>query len=253
MTQIAEGNARPLDAGEYAAIVEGTRASIAAHLPPGASYAAVSRGDEALLGVEGRLGSHFPRAESGSYAGHHPPDSATAIAHLEELRAAGVRYLAIPASSRWWLDHYEEFAHHLRSRYVEIAADEACTVYSLEPADPGTADVVAPALAQVRLVRFLDALLPPACTVLIAGGAWAGLEIPERTVRCLDGDCSAALAAVEAARRWPELAYAVVPAGMADGWVSELLAVLKRREAPIASRASLAFIFDLSNPPTIDD
>ncbi len=254
MTPVAESDVRRLGPGEYAAIVEGTRAAIAAHLPAGASYAAVSRGDDALLGVDGRLGSHFPRAESGSYAGHHPPDSAAAIAHLEELRATGIHYLAIPASSRWWLSHYEEFAGYLRSRYVELAADEACTLFSLQPSDPETGDVAVPTLSRVRLVRFLDALLPPACTVLVAGGAWAGLEIPERTVRCLEGDCSAALAAIEAARRSPELAYAVVPAARADGWESELLAVLERGEAPIARRESLALIFDLSQPPApIDD
>lgn len=248
MTPISETGARPLEAGEYAAIVEGTRAAIAAQLPASASYAVVSRGDEDLLAVEGRLGSHFPRAENGSYAGHHPPDSAAAIAHLEELRATGVRYLAIPASSAWWLDHYAEFAEHLRGRYTELAADGACTLFSLEAPETPAADSAVPAPVQVRVARFLDALLPPSCTVLVAGAAWAGLELPERTVHCLEPDCSAAIAAVEAARRAPELAYAVVPTAWADGWESELLGVLESREAPIARRASLASIFDLSQP-----
>jgi hypothetical protein len=250
MTPITETNARPLDAGQYAAIVEGTRAALAAHLPPSASYAVVSRGDDALLAVEGRLGSHFPRAENGSYAGHHPPDSAAAIAHMEELRATGIRFLAIPASSHWWLDHYADFTSHLRSRYVELAADETCTLFSLETPDSpaaGSGDLVVPAPVQVRLARFLDALLPPACTVLIAGRAWGGLELPDRTIQCLELDCSAALAAIEAARHSQELAYAVLPTRWADGWVSELLAVLEGREAPLAERAALASIFDLSN------
>ena len=46
------------------------------------------------------------------YAGHHPADSEAAIHHLEDLRAAGRAYL-VPATSSWWLDHYDDFRNHL--------------------------------------------------------------------------------------------------------------------------------------------
>ncbi len=50
--------------------------------------------------------AHFPQDASGGYAGHHPHDSATAIAELEELRRRGAEYLVLPATARWWLDFY---------------------------------------------------------------------------------------------------------------------------------------------------
>ena len=46
----------------------------------------------------------------------------------------------MPATASWWLDHYEDFAEHLRGR---CAATELgfCTIYRLAP-------VAAPALEE---------------------------------------------------------------------------------------------------------
>ena len=53
-------------------------------LPPDATVLVVSNGDDELskLGAA-RRGWHFPQMEDGTYAGHHPGDSAEAIAHLQ--------------------------------------------------------------------------------------------------------------------------------------------------------------------------
>ena len=66
-------------------------------LPAGARVLVVSRGDEDIVDFARHRGEHFPQAEDGRYAGHHPADSAEAIAHLEALREAGAEYLVIPA------------------------------------------------------------------------------------------------------------------------------------------------------------
>ena len=42
----------------------------------------MSKGDERLLAFNGRTGWHFLRNDKGLYAGHHPADSAAAIAAL---------------------------------------------------------------------------------------------------------------------------------------------------------------------------
>src|SRR5947207_9448029 len=85
-------------------------------IPPGASVLVASKGDEALLEIEGdRRAWHFPLSETGVYAGHHFADSAAAIAQLEKLRRQGARYFVLPEPSYWWLDHYQEFSDHLEA------------------------------------------------------------------------------------------------------------------------------------------
>jgi hypothetical protein len=251
MAPIAERNRRALAAEEYAALVARTREVVCAHVPPGAAVAIVSRGDDALLALDGRSGWHFPRSANGTYAGHHPSDGHAAVAHLEEVRASGAGYLVLPDSARWWLDHYEPLAFHLRERCTLLADDDACAIWALErqeiaptaaPAAPAPPD----ALGGARLRRFLDALLPERCRVLVARHEWHGLELRERAVLALPDGTQPTLAALAAQRAGEEPAYVVVPlAGDPPGWIGELLAELERAHAPLACRERLVAVFDL--------
>jgi hypothetical protein len=75
---------------------------------------------------------HFPQTEDGVYAGHHPADSAEAIAHLESLRAKGAGYLLIPKPAFWWLEYYSQFKDHLERQYSPSVRDsETCLVFNL--------------------------------------------------------------------------------------------------------------------------
>ena len=117
---------------QYAGLVEDVRACIRTHVPPGAVVLVVSKGDEDLVRVEGYRGWHFPRDEWGSYAGHHPGSSAEAIGHLRHLYGLGARYLVIPASAAWWLDHYRELADVLASAHRQVVSLEGvCIIYEL--------------------------------------------------------------------------------------------------------------------------
>jgi glycosyltransferase involved in cell wall biosynthesis len=98
---------------------------------PGATVLVVSRGDDAIVTVEGRVGAHFPQAPDGRWAGYHPADSDTAIRHLETLRERGARYLAVPSSSFWWLHHYRDLTTHLEGRYRRIHSGEHVVVFDL--------------------------------------------------------------------------------------------------------------------------
>jgi GT2 family glycosyltransferase len=92
----------------YRDLIERIRAVVDRDLPPDATVLVVSNGDDELLKLgANRRGWHFPQMEDGTYAGHHPGDSAEAIAHLEALQAKGGEFLLIPETSLWWLEHYD--------------------------------------------------------------------------------------------------------------------------------------------------
>jgi hypothetical protein len=115
-------------------------------IPRNARVLVVSKGDEALVDVDGWDAWHFPRGEGGGYAGYYPADSAEAIAHLEGLRVQGAQYLVFPRTSFWWLDHYPEFRVHLEQRYPRLPVPgDACHVFSLTSRedDPRGAEIVA--------------------------------------------------------------------------------------------------------------
>jgi GT2 family glycosyltransferase len=126
-------------ATHYRALVDRIREVVAAELPPDATVAVVSNGDDMLLELDGRTAWHFPRLPDGTYAGYHPADSAEAIADLDELRTRGARYLVVPDTSRWWLDYYEELAAHLTEQSESVVRlEEVCTVFRLGDRVPST-------------------------------------------------------------------------------------------------------------------
>jgi hypothetical protein len=131
-----------VDAAEYEELVNVAGEVSAASIPPGASAAVVSNGDERLLRAPGRTFHHFPCSDDGrcTHLGHNPEDSAEAVAMLESLRGAG--FLVVPATAFWWLSYYGEFRAHLAERYREVPLprEDACVVFDLAGRKPaGTA------------------------------------------------------------------------------------------------------------------
>lgn len=124
---------RPFEASRrlgYRRLIERIRAEVADAVPAEASVLVVSRGDRALLELDGCEAQHFPQDGRGGYLGHHPRDSDDAVDRLESLREAGAEYLVLPSTAYWWLDHYARFARHLRARYPAIESG-ACTIFGL--------------------------------------------------------------------------------------------------------------------------
>lgn len=80
-------------------------------VPPDACVGAVTKWDPTLLKLSGRRGRNFPdrRALPDGY----PRDGATAVAHLDAQRRAGLSHLAFTSASLWWLEHYPELAGRL--------------------------------------------------------------------------------------------------------------------------------------------
>ncbi len=119
------------DAG-YRRLTRRIREVVREALPRDACIAVVSKGDDELLDLYGRVAWHFPQAADGRYGGYYPKRSLSVIAHLETLRARGADYLLFPATALWWLDEYPNFRAHLAHRYRRLVTNEdTCIVYSL--------------------------------------------------------------------------------------------------------------------------
>jgi GT2 family glycosyltransferase len=102
-------------------------------VPTGATALVISRGDDQLVQLNGRRALHFPQAEDGGWAGHHPSGSVEAVEHLEALRLQGAHYLVVPPAYLWWLRHYEGFREHLEHNCERLTVDDrAGVIYRLD-------------------------------------------------------------------------------------------------------------------------
>ena len=167
----------------YQQLVARVRQVVRQSVPPGATIAVVSKGDDALLKLDGLNAWHFPRRDDGVYVGHHPADSAAAIAHLEKLKDKGADFLLIPQTAFWWLDHYREFGAHLDAKAkLLVRHEDTCAIFALRETSGGRSEKASQrntehrAFAQFR--QFLSLLLPPdARTLIVSKGDPALLEI----------------------------------------------------------------------------
>jgi GT2 family glycosyltransferase len=108
------------------------REAVAGAVPADSTVLVISRGDEELLRLDGRRALHFPQAEDGGWAGHHPADSAEAIEQLERLREQGAGFLVVPPAYLWWLTYYGGLSEHLDRNYEPVVSDErAGAIYRL--------------------------------------------------------------------------------------------------------------------------
>jgi hypothetical protein len=115
----------------YASTVAHVREVVRGAVPQDATILVVSKGDDALVQLDGRRASHFPQDDGGGYAGHYPADSAAAIAHLQALLAKGANYLLFPSTAFWWLEHYREFETYLERVHLRIWRDDRCVLFKL--------------------------------------------------------------------------------------------------------------------------
>jgi glycosyltransferase involved in cell wall biosynthesis len=107
------------------------REFVRAATPPDATVLVVSKGDNALLKLDGRHSWHFPRGHQGVYAGCYPADSAEAVAHLESLIAQGAEFLVFPNAAFWWLEYYGGFREYLDENHSRVLANGTCIIFEL--------------------------------------------------------------------------------------------------------------------------
>lgn len=101
-----------------------------ARLDPSVPFLVVSKGDPALVAIDGIRAEHFPQGPDGTWLGWHPPDGADVRARLDACRAKGRHYLAIPEVSLWWLDHYDGLRAYLSEHYrLVVREDDTCLIW----------------------------------------------------------------------------------------------------------------------------
>jgi GT2 family glycosyltransferase len=102
-------------------------------LPTETTVLVVSKGDDELLRLNGRQAWHVPQDEEGGYAGYHPANCAEAISQLRCVRTRRHgRFLLLPQTEWWWLDHYPNFRRFLEANCPLVSGrDESCLIYSL--------------------------------------------------------------------------------------------------------------------------
>ena len=124
---------KPSDAQRrYVKVVQTIKDLVQITLPNQSTVLVISKGDDELVDLRGRIGWHFPRAVNGKFAGCYPANSTEAINHLEQLRTLGAEYLLIPSTSFWWLEFYSDFTTHLQHKYrITTFQEEVCLVYRL--------------------------------------------------------------------------------------------------------------------------
>lgn len=246
-----------LGTAEYADLVGRVRALVSAHVPAGSTLLVVSKGDPALLEIPGVEALHFPQDRSGEYAGHHPRDGAAATAELEERRRTGAEYLAIPASSRWWLRFYEDFALHLAD-HCEVLVDEpeTCLLYGLGRPLVGAAMAPAierPQASPEQLRDYLEHLLAREQRLVVleavAGAGAALTPLGATRLRADDrGEGDGYRTLVELRMRAAAGArYLVVPRS-SDEWLESrrvLRAEIESNCRKIAEQRHLCRVFDL--------
>jgi hypothetical protein len=168
--------------------VDRIRAQVRATVPEESRLLVISRGDEALLRLERRVAEHFPQTPTGLYAGHYPADGEEAVAHLRELREGGAEYLVIPATARWWLEHYAELEAALASDGELLPSDpETALIYSLTRREIGSEERAELEAARVApaVGSLLRALLPERAGVVLIGLGAEAVELGNRPCRRL--------------------------------------------------------------------
>jgi hypothetical protein len=258
---------------DYPRVRERIRDLVRRAVPAGATVVVVSKGDGELVQFEGRTGWHFPRDDSGQYAGYHPKSGEDAAAHLEALRALGGDYFVVPRTYFWWFEQYPELAGHLEAQYRLVAREEdAGAIFSLndphgEPQELESerAATVAPPRPQAphdpllpAIRALVSSLLPEDAVILVASegkddlldlgrASWhfprddAGRYVPLDEV-----DDASAVAQLETLRA-RGARYLLVPSGGSSSLEGrdQLRDYLVRRCRTVAVRERICSIFEL--------
>jgi len=237
---------------------EGVRRAIRDGVPAAAVAVVITKGDDRLLDVAGRVCRHFPSQADGRWIGFHPRDDQEALKFLRQAQEDGATHFVVPAFSLWWMQHYSALRAHLERRGTLVLASQHALVYGLPESTIGAvAQGAARDLASQQLEALVDAVLPTRCTVLVAAQDSLTSRFGDRRIISFPGgtpstyECSTSadmFASLQRARR-AGARYLVVAK---DGPLSSRTFDDFRRSVRVAyplivDRPNTAIVFDLTS------
>ncbi len=245
---------------DYDDLVRRIRQAVRESVPAGSILLVVSRGDDALLEHDHVTAWHFPGEPDGRYAGFHPRDSAAALAHLDEWRSRGARYLLLPASTSWWLDYYEDFREDLRRRGTVLEID-ACTIACIGEHGLSRDSLLAADHVLDHVAELVDTLLPRGANVaVVSSGDERFVRLHGRRAAHFPADAAGprpdgeqpepeeALAALDAMQE-SGVEYLVVPS-MSPSWLDDhpdFLVEVGRRFPCVVRREGVCSVFEVKD------
>jgi SAM-dependent methyltransferase len=253
---------RELGADEYATVVAGVRNVVEALLPQAVTVAVVSKGDDALLEFGARDGWHFPRDETGRYAGFHPADTDAAIEAVEGIRDAGADFLVFPSTALWWLEHYAGLQEHLWRTSTVVHQGTDCVIYALAvapdalPADRAPDAVPEPQPVMewprddelaARVTALVAAVLPADAPVGVLGGDTTLLAGDGRPVHPVPWNGADPVRLAQALRE-DGVAYLLVPATELSSLRNGAREELARRHRVVLRQERTCIVFELRDP-----
>lgn len=164
------------EAADYRALVRDIRATVLGATPAASTVVVATKGDPDLVALDGRRALPVLEEPDGSPAVHHPRSSREVVDRLRAAASGGPAYFVLPATHRWWLDHYAELRRYLDGHCQPVLDHEAtCAIYALPSPEPRMAQPTAPTPGPGRdwpqVQSLLAALLPQPCQVAVLGPA----------------------------------------------------------------------------------
>jgi hypothetical protein len=118
-------------------LVPPMRDLLASILDRDAGVLVVSDGDDEWLNLD-RKTWHFPQDASGRQVPIDRSKGLSMLAQLDALRESGARYLVIPSTSFWRVEHSEELLRYLRRCELVALRERICAVFKLREPSGGT-------------------------------------------------------------------------------------------------------------------
>jgi hypothetical protein len=140
---------RALAAYRPATFYERIREVARGRLPYDARVSIVTKGDNELLRLDGRIVSHFPPGNAGQ-PGAYPADGPAAVAEMERVRKNGMDYFILPCWAFWWLEFYAELRACLQARATSaLMVKNTCAVFGFSGEQLSGASPIAEVIEQV--------------------------------------------------------------------------------------------------------
>jgi hypothetical protein len=120
-----------VDATYWLSLMQRIREIVQTATPKGAAILVVGSADDDLMLLPGRHAKPFPQTADGSFSRRYILRGTEVVSQLEQLRLTGAEFVLFPATSLWFLEHYQELREYLQNACTPVFNAEWCKVFKL--------------------------------------------------------------------------------------------------------------------------